>query len=189
MSIDSEFSTVDLLVNSDCERRGVDAFCLSIIKTERQIRRIFTHIVYQSPAFTADDIDDLIKCLADSQKIYLEGLINGIAELSPVTLKDMYQGDYDEDRCKLKKAQKIRNKIFHGQLTGEGLGTSELLTMVNQLREWCAHLANGAMETIGYDGIGDSFRKSQKPIFKAELKVQLDGIVDYRALLRRHVER
>jgi len=46
MDFDQEFGVVDLVLNSQFETRGVDAFTLSLVKVERQIRRIFTHLIY-----------------------------------------------------------------------------------------------------------------------------------------------
>ena len=189
MSIEPEFATVDLLVQSSLERRGVDAFSLSIIKTERQVRRIFTHIVYQSPSFRLDHIDDLIRLLAENRRVYLKGFIGGIEQLGPAPLSEMYQGDYKLDLMNLKRAQEYRNKIFHGQLTGKGLGTGELLKMVDQLKDWCEKLANGSSERIGYDGIGDSYVKSSNSIFQNGLKVTLGSIDDYNRFLKKHVEK
>jgi hypothetical protein len=41
-----EFATVDLLLESKHETRGIDAFALSLIKAERQMRRFVTYFVY-----------------------------------------------------------------------------------------------------------------------------------------------
>lgn len=49
MSYTSEFETVDLILNSSCITKGVDAFALSLIKAERQMRKLFTFLVYQNP--------------------------------------------------------------------------------------------------------------------------------------------
>jgi hypothetical protein len=65
MSYLEEFSTVDLIVGSTAETRGVDAFALSLIKAERQIRRLMTHLVYQFPCFRSTDIEDLRGVLAN----------------------------------------------------------------------------------------------------------------------------
>lgn len=47
MNTNHEFDTVGLIVNSTSETRGVDAFALATIKAERQLRKLFTHLVFQ----------------------------------------------------------------------------------------------------------------------------------------------
>lgn len=47
MSVANEFRTVDIVLASDAETRGVDAFALSLIKAEKQARRLVTYLVYQ----------------------------------------------------------------------------------------------------------------------------------------------
>ena len=59
MSFEHEFRTVDLIVGSTCETRGVDAFTLSLIKAERQMRKLVTYLVYQFPCFSESDIPGL----------------------------------------------------------------------------------------------------------------------------------
>jgi hypothetical protein len=51
MSFQGEFQTVELIERSDAETRGVDAFALSLLKAERQLRRLFTYLVFQYPCF------------------------------------------------------------------------------------------------------------------------------------------
>ena len=58
-NIDDEFSTIDTLLASEAQTRGVDAFALALIKAERQMRKLFTYLVFQSPAFSAHDIKAL----------------------------------------------------------------------------------------------------------------------------------
>ena len=48
MSFADEFAAVDWLVQSGVETSGVDAFALALIKAERQIRRIFTYVIFQN---------------------------------------------------------------------------------------------------------------------------------------------
>lgn len=59
MSIENEFATVDLVANAGVATSGIDAFALGVIKAERQIRRLFKHIVFQCLAFTRADVPAL----------------------------------------------------------------------------------------------------------------------------------
>ena len=69
MNYSKEFQTVDLIVGSSGETRGVDAFALSLIKAERQIRRLFTHLIYQLPCFDTADIPSLRKTLWEKRRV------------------------------------------------------------------------------------------------------------------------
>src|ERR1051326_5074316 len=64
MSFEAEFSTVDVLLASNAETRGVDAFALTLIKAERQLRRVFTFLIYQQPAFRHEHVPALRHALA-----------------------------------------------------------------------------------------------------------------------------
>ncbi len=77
MSYSEEFLTVDLILDSEAETRGVDAFALSLIKAERQVRKLFTYLVYQFPVFGAPNIQSLKETLAANNRVYFEGLVAG----------------------------------------------------------------------------------------------------------------
>lgn len=72
LTVATEFQTVDIILESEAETRGVDAFVLASIKAERQIR--LTHLIFQYPAFTASDVSCLRAALAANRNVYLEGL-------------------------------------------------------------------------------------------------------------------
>ena len=59
MSYKAEFKTVDLVMQSLAKTRGVDAFALALIKAERQIRKLFTHLIYQFPCFGSSNVRTL----------------------------------------------------------------------------------------------------------------------------------
>ena len=69
-----EFQTVDLIVNSTARSRAVDAFALSLIKAERQIRKLVTHLVYQFPCFGPGDIPITYACSMSDLSEQSQGL-------------------------------------------------------------------------------------------------------------------
>src|SRR5262245_10963939 len=121
MSFAEEFATVDLIVNSQAETRGVDAFALALIKSEKQLRRLVTHLVYQFPAFATKDISLLRSALVKNRNVYAEGFITGFDALYTRTVKDLVGADHDPLYIRLTQATRYRNKIFHGQLTQDSL--------------------------------------------------------------------
>ena len=125
MTYEDEFSTAELIIDSDHETRGVDAFSLSFIKSETQIRKIFTHVIFQSDSFDETTIDKLIQILADNRKVYFSGFIRGFYGIYPVSIETIYGDSYKSDLEKIETIQKYRNKIFHGQLTGDSLSQND----------------------------------------------------------------
>jgi hypothetical protein len=95
MSYTREFATVDLIVNSNAQTRGVDAFSLSLIKAERQLRRLVTHLVYQFPCFGTNDVPQLRATLYDNRRVYFEGFESGFNALYPKTIEDLVETEYD----------------------------------------------------------------------------------------------
>ncbi len=90
MSYVEEFVTVDAVLASDGATRGVDAFGLSLIKAERQIRRLFTYLVFQSPMFGPQHILELRKALGASRRVYFEGFERGVDSISPRTVPSLW---------------------------------------------------------------------------------------------------
>jgi hypothetical protein len=77
MNYEAEFKTVDLIMQSSAKTRGVDAFALALIKAERQIRKLFTHLIYQFPCFGASNVRTLRETLAANRRVYFAGFVNG----------------------------------------------------------------------------------------------------------------
>ena len=184
MSFQREFETVDLLVDSGtAETRGVDAFVLCIIKMERQLRRLFTFSIFQFPCFTYASVPDLKAALVN-ERIYFEGFIKGFESIHPKSIADLIGADYSRLQSLPAIVTKHRNKIFHGQITGQELSREMLLDYVSNLREWCKLLGEGAFNYFGYGGFDDSFHKSADSTFVSGYKLSLAGIADYEKFLR-----
>ena len=129
-----EFSTVDLILKSQSETCGVDAFALSLIKAERQARKLFTYLIYQFPAFSPSDKKGLRQTLAANGQVYFEGIIAGLDALSPMPVKELVGREYQRLRSRLAEFGKHRNKIFHGQLTADCLSRDYLFRAVKDIR-------------------------------------------------------
>ncbi|MBI4218917.1 MAG: hypothetical protein HY682_02155 [Chloroflexi bacterium] len=190
MSYPEEFATVDLIVASSAETRGVDAFALSLIKAERQIRRLVTHLIFQLPAFGPGDVAVLRETLADSRYVYFDGFVLGWDALYPRSVRELVGPDYDRLWARVVEAIDYRNKIFHGQLTKKNLSRQDLLAFVKDIRTWCAGLADNALAEVGYDGFGrNAFRKSALPEIWRRFKVAIDSVEDYKTFIREHMQR
>jgi hypothetical protein len=187
MSLQAEFAVVDFIKNSGAATLGVDALTLSIVKLERQLRRLFIHLVFQCDAFDDQSVPDLLATLERFGDVNVTGFIKGIDVLARCSIADMVGGTYFETRLKLREIYKVRNKVFHGQLSGLCLDRDQLLEMVATVRGWCELLAAGAIAHIGYDGFErDSYRNSANAL-AAEYREQLASVDAYRVFIRQHV--
>lgn len=165
MSVENEFATVDLVAHANAATSGIDAFALSVIKAERQIRRLFTHIVFQCPAFKQADVPALRTALWDRKRCYFEGFVRGIDGILPMSLDQLIGAPYQPLRLGIDSAMEVRNKVFHGQLTNQNLCQSDLFAHVDNVRAWCQSIANAGMRAVDYDGFQrNSFRKGRAEV-------------------------
>lgn len=185
-----EFETVNIVINSTARTCGVDAFALSLIKVERQIRKLVTHLIYQFPCFGPSDILSLRQTLVNNRRVYFDGFVDGFNILYPRSISDLVGGEYQHLRDRIREAVDHRNKIFHGQLTSKNLTRDDLLAYVGDIRTWCETLAGSALAEFRYDGFGrNSFRKSTIPDLGQRLKIQIGTIAAYDDFVRQHMQR
>jgi hypothetical protein len=190
MSVEREFETVDRILASQAPTRGVDAFALSLIKAERQVRKLFTHLVYQCPAFGVADVTALRGSLVATRQVYFGGFLRGFDALYSRPINSLVGPDYPRLKATLDEAIDHRNKIFHGQLTSQSLSGTELVSLASDIRVWCTSLGNSSSDEVGYDGFGrNSFQKSAIPELWTRYRVQLRNIEDYEAFIRANMER
>jgi hypothetical protein len=185
-----EFETVDVVINSTARTCGVDAFALSVIKTERQIRKLVTHLIYQFPCFGPGDIPSLRQTLVDNRRVYFDGFENGFNALYPRSISELVGGDYQRLHDRIREAVDHRNKIFHGQLTSYNLTHDDLLAYVGDVRTWCKTLAGSALTEFGYDGFAwNSFRKSAIRDLEKRLNIQIANVAEYEEFVRQYMQR
>lgn len=175
-------------MSSNAETLGVDAFALSIIKMERQLRRLFTFSIFQYPCFSDSSIRELKDALV-AERIYFEGFIRGFETIHPKSIADLIGADYARLHPVLAIIIRHRNKIFHGQLTGQDLSRPDLLRHVAALQDWCRLLGEGARRYMGYEGFDNSFRKAADAAFVSGYKLQLSNVDDYKRLLKNTLSR
>lgn len=188
MSYQEEFRTVDAVIEVDTETSGVDAFSLTLIKAERQARKLFTFLVFQMPCFSEADIWLMRASLAKSRQSYFGHFLKGWNEIYYRSIRDLVGERYGDLLNRIEQAVTERNKIFHGQLPARYLSRAELLDYVRDIRLWCKTLAASAAKVIGYDGFArNSFRKSQIPGFEDRLRIRFKDIADYEAFIRQEL--
>ena len=148
-----EFATVEAVWNSGAETRRVDALLLSWVKYEKQLRRLFSFFVFQHPAITADKIDSIISAFAANRNLNPETFISGIKTLGVTPLPKLLGDSHTKLWPEITRIKKYRNKIMHGQHTGQGITSSQLEQDVILLIKWISSLAQAAHDAYGYDGV------------------------------------
>jgi hypothetical protein len=189
---EEEFKTLECLRAPESGKtRGVDSFAIALIKVERQARRLFTFLIFQYPCFDKNDAAKLRNTLIkqDNGKnlvIYFSAILEGINKVAPKTVSELIGANYDVLFDQLKSAQKIRNKIFHGQVTNQSLSRNKLFGYIDSLLEWCRLLGAASLKTFGYDGFLDNSYDKQRAAagLAAQLKYPINSIDDYKKLLK-----
>jgi hypothetical protein len=183
----AEFATVDAVLASGATTRRADALVLSWVKVEKQLRRLFSYLVYQNPAFSKVDESALVDVFVAHKRLYWDSFIRCIDALGPVTVSQLIGPDYHECLRNLKRVRDYRNKILHGQITGQKLHSRQLEKDIGLLRNWIERLASAAQARLGYDGIGrNTFRKASTAPAIAGAKYPFATVEGFKKWLRQH---
>ena len=182
-NFESEFEVIEYLLNSNNESRAIDSFSLSLLKIEKQIRKIFTHLIYQYECFKPSDNKKIINILSANKNIYFRHLIIGINLIYFKEIKDIYGVGYEVDYNYICNLKNFRNKIFHGQLTGQELSRTELTEFVTIMKRWSKQIAESFQDEINYDGFERNSLKKSKKDFCTLLKYKITNIEDLEKLL------
>ena|SRR5690554_4803379 len=165
MNFKDEFGTVDLILNSDFETRAIDAFSISLLKVERQIRRIFTFLIYQHPNYNKGDGIKLRRILAKNREMYFLNFINGINQIHSLGIASIYGDNFQYDFELIRSYTKDRNKIFHGQLTKNGLDRNQLLNRISIIKKWCKTIEENFITHVGFGGFErNAYQKSDSKL-------------------------
>ena len=165
-SLTQEFATVEALWCSSAETRRVDALILSWTKYEKQLRRLFCFLIYQHPRISADQIQEVIAILAENRDLYPYTFIEGIQALGVAPVEDLLAPRYGELAQEMARIQRYRNKLIHGQITGQGIKSSQLERDVRWIVDWISSLATAAESEFGYDGLKRNTYRSAKTTSK-----------------------
>lgn len=184
MNYEKEFSTVDILLKSESETRAVDSFALSLMKVERQMRRIFTFLIFQHDNYCNRDGTKLRQVLVDNSEMYFDNFIKGIDLILHKTVADIYGQGYNDDFNQIKEITSVRNKIFHGQVTGKKLTRAELIERVNLMRKWCKNIADKFKEEIKYDGFGRNAYQKAEGKLNLKNSESFDTVDNYKNFLK-----
>lgn len=147
-----EFATVEALWHSSAKTRRVDSLMLSWVKYEKQLRRLFCFFVFQHPALSKQR-DQVIAVLAENRNLYPETFIAGIEGLRLTSVPDLLAERYGQLWREISRIKKYRNKLMHGQITGQNIQSRQLERDVLWIIDWIGSLATAAESAFGYDGL------------------------------------
>ncbi len=148
-----EFATVEAVWCSQGPTRRVDAVMLSWIKYEKQLRRLFCFVVYQHPNITHATLKDVMSVMANNRNLNPTTFVDCIAALNVTPVKTLVGSKHALLAKELVRIKKYRNKLMHGQISGQNIRSAQLERDTLLIVEWMSSLADGGDKVFGYDGL------------------------------------
>jgi hypothetical protein len=180
-----EFSTVESLWASAAQTRRTDSLVLAWVKYEKQLRRLFCFLVFQHPVINEQSIDSVIGALAENRDLNPRTFIVAIKALGVTPIPELLAKDHTRLSTELSRIQKIRNKLMHGQITGQKISSRQLERDVILLIDWINCLADAAEREFGYDGLRrNSFRKAKSVAKINVAKYPFNNVSEFKNWLR-----
>ncbi len=165
-----EFSTVELLWQSRAQTRRTDSLLLAWVKYEKQLHRLFCFLVFQHPSINEQTIDSAITALVDNRRLNPRTFMAAIKALGVISIPELLDEDHARLSTDVSRIQRIRNKLMHGQITGQKISSPQLEQDIILLIDWISCLADAAETHFGYDVLGrNTFRKA-----KSVAKINVD---------------
>lgn len=152
-ALKEEFSTVEAIWHCNGSTRRVDALVVSWVKYEKQLRRLFSFFVFQHPKITEKTLDDVISAFVANRNLNPETFITGIKELGITPIPKLLGDAHANLWAEIKRIKVYRNKIMHGQQTGQGIQSAQLERDVIHIINWMSALAEASDSAFGYDGL------------------------------------
>lgn len=177
--LDAEFETVDLLIASKASTRLTDALTLLYVKSEKQVRKLFVFIAYQSPNLRHVPGKEINAAVASSNRLYSKHFIKGIDQVYYRPFADVFGPEYSRLSREIERIRTdVRNKTLHGQPTGLSLDDRRLEQEIALLREWLTRVFVGFRSEIGFGGFErNTFRKAGE--FSDRLVRKFTSLADF----------
>jgi hypothetical protein len=151
--LSEEFATVDAVWRSTAATRGLDALILSWVKYEKQLRRLFCFLVFQNPDLGEGKNAEVVSVLLENDNLYPRHFIKAIGALEVKPVPALVGPKHDALAKEIARINHYRNRLMHGQLSGDSMSREDLGKDVAFLIEWIDALASGADREFGFDGL------------------------------------
>ena len=165
-----EFETVEIILQSEAVTKSLDAFILSWIKYEKQLRKLLCFLVYQHPIITKITLPQFDEVIVKNNKLFPDCTILAIEALSARSVASWVGSEHPQLSKSIDAISKHRNKLLHGHITGEGLEQADLLGQIGTIKNWICSLANGANAELQYDGLARNTFKQAKKLDRVNLE-------------------
>jgi hypothetical protein len=161
--LNAELHTVELLIASQATTRLTDAFTLLYVKSEKQLRKIFVFIAYQSEQLQKCSANEINATVASFKHLQSKQYIKGINEIYYRSFSDVFGTQYSRLNTEIDLIRAtMRNKILHGQPTGLSLREPQMEKGIALMREWIVSVFEGFHAEIGFGGFErNTFRKAK----------------------------
>ena len=100
--------------------------------------------------------------MAQRNDLYPDTFVRGIEALGVKPVPVLVGPMYAQLKTEVARIKKYRNKLMHGQATGQAIQSRQLGEDVKWLIEWVNALAVGADTEFGYDGLRRNTFKAAK---------------------------
>src|SRR5690348_15898509 len=104
-----EFATVQTILSLRAVTSRVDAFALTWIKVEKQLRRLFAYLVFLDAKITRENREEYELVMVENKNLSFESLIDCFNELSPVSLADIVGAAFAEFWGHMQRIRGYRN--------------------------------------------------------------------------------
>ena len=151
--LNREFKTVVAVLESEGETRCTDALLLSWVKHEKQFRRLFSYLIYRQNVFSYSNRKKVDGAIQKNKNLDWRTLKLKINKLCSTNISALVGERHSALNEKIGKIGRYRNKIMHGQLSGDNISVETLINDAQILVDWMDLLGAGAIEHFGYDGI------------------------------------
>lgn len=155
-ALEIEFATVALILNSGFETRTIDALILSLVKYEKQLRRLYFFLVRENSNLKELEIEMEI---GGNKSLFAGNFMEGVARISGHKISDVIGGKFNVLNNKMVKLNGRRNKLIHGQRTGAKLGSDDLVAHIKDVVDWMNALSIGAAKKFNFDGVNRIYPK------------------------------
>ncbi|MCZ8227529.1 MAG: hypothetical protein O9249_00180 [Burkholderiaceae bacterium] len=184
-ALGKEFATVAAVWNSEGTTKRVDALLLTWVKYEKQLRRLFCFLVYQHPKITEQLVESLVSVLVENRNLKPETFIKAINALKVDSVEALIGEHYARLDKEIRRIKLYRNKLMHGQISGQRITSRQIEQDVRLLVEWVSAVAEGSHARFGYDGIGrNTYRAAKANSNIAVVEYPFTNVAEFREWLQ-----
>ncbi len=151
--LQDEFETVQAVWATEADTRALDSLILAWAKYEKQARRLLTFLVLQAVGLDPAERTSARNAIRDNRTLMAGPCLKGIAQFAGISVAEFVGARYAELFPIIDTIRQHRNKLLHGQLTGEKLTTEDLEAHVHTVLAWMFALAEAGLQRFGSSGL------------------------------------